>query len=463
MARREPGGIPEPMAMTAPSSASPSDGGGGRTELAMRQLHFDVGTRPFLVLLELTRSCLLSCRHCRADAMTERHPSELRTHEVEAVLDDLASLGAPRPIVVFTGGDPLCRSDLVRLVRHAARSGLAVAVSPAGTPRASRARLGALRSAGASTVSFSLDGASPSTHDAFRGVDGSFAWTLAGCRAAQAAGLRLQVNTTVSAETVGELPALCRLVAELGANVWSVFFLVPMGRATSLRALSATETEDVLWFLADASATVALKTTEAPHFRRVLLEHQSEQRAGAPRLGPLYAELHRRFELLPGARTETGGGSELHVGELRARGSTGELRARGSAAASANSGASWRSRQARADGSPRRSPLVVGDGRGVVFVSHLGEVCPSGFLPLVAGNVRQAPLSTVYAESPLFEALRGLTLGGRCGRCEYRQICGGSRARAYAASGDPLGEDPSCGYQPGSDTHRQRAMARAGS
>jgi len=405
----------------------------------LRRLHFDLDKRPFLVLLELTRSCGLSCRHCRADALGEHHPDELRTHEIEAVLDDLASLGAPRPIVVFTGGDPLCRSDLVALVRYATRLGLTIAVSPAGTPRARKARLGALRSAGAGTVSFSLDGASPDTHDAFRGVDGSFAWTLGGCRAARAAGLRLQVNTTVSAETVGELPALCRLAAELGANLWSVFFLVATGRGASVQALSAAETEDVLWFLADASAAVTLKTTEAPHFRRVLLERGNSQRVGRQRPGPLYEELRRRFELLPGGPVEAGRSAVR--------------RARGSAAVSTNSGISVRSGQAFVSGPPRRSPLMVGDGRGVVFVSHLGEVYPSGFLPLVVGNVRQAPLSNIYAEAPLLKALRGSEFGGRCGRCEYRRICGGSRAQAFATSGDPLGEDPSCVYQPGSDLH----------
>ncbi|MHB1787653.1 MAG: radical SAM protein, partial [Acidimicrobiales bacterium] len=205
----------------------------------LRRLHFDLGARPFLVLFELTRSCGLACRHCRADAVSARHPDELSTKEVRAVLDDLSSLGAPRPIVVFTGGDPLCRADLVALVRHGARAGLSIAVSPAGTPLASRGRLAALRHAGAGAVSFSLDGASPAAHDGFRRVTGSFAWTLAGCQAAQAVGLRLQINTTVSAETVSELPAICRLVAELGANLWSVFFLVPTGRARSLRALSA--------------------------------------------------------------------------------------------------------------------------------------------------------------------------------------------------------------------------------
>lgn len=395
----------------------------------LRHLRFDLGARPFLVLFELTRACELACSHCRADAVLDPDPDELSTDEVTAVLDDLASLGAPRPIVVFTGGDPLRRADLTHLVRHAASSGVRVAVSPAGTPRASRARLGALRRAGAGVVSFSLDGGAPAAHDAFRRVPGSFAWTLAACRAAQAVGLRLQVNTTVSRETVPELPAICRLVAELGANLWSVFFLVPVGRGRSLGALSASETEDVLAFLAEAALLVPLKTTEAPQFRRLLLHQEQTDRMPVAH-GPLYRDLHRGLEALPSApcAPET-----------------------------------TRAPSARR-GTPRRSPLAVGDGRGVVFVSHRGDVCPSGFLPLVAGNVRDAPLSAVYARSPLLQSLRDPgALSGRCGRCELREACGGSRAQAYGRSGDPLGEDPTCAYEPAAQPPRPGGqVTRAG-
>lgn len=379
----------------------------------LRRLRFDVAARPLIVLFELTRACELACRHCRAEAVRRADPDQLTTTEVLGTLDDLGSLGAPRPIVVLTGGDPLLRDDLEQLVRHGTTLGLAMAVSPAGTPRANRSHLAGLRRAGASTVSFSLDGASPATHDAFRGVEGSFDWTLAGCRAASAVGLRLQINTTVSAETVTELPDIARLVARLQAKLWSVFFLVPTGRAKPASALGPEETEDVLHFLADVAASVPLKTTEAPAYRRVLLERGAVLRSTASR-GPLYTELLRRWERL--APTQ--------------------VRAPGDRAAPTRS--------------PLRAPLTIGDGRGVVFVSHRGEVCPSGFLPLVAGNLRDAPLSTIYASSPLFEVLRDPErLAGRCGRCEYRMVCGGSRAQAYARFGDPLGEDPTCAHRPG--------------
>jgi len=382
----------------------------------LRRLHYDVGDRPFLVLFELTRACDLACRHCRAEATREPDTDELTTDEILAVLDDLASLGSPRPIVVFTGGDPLMRPDLLELVRHATSSQLTVAISPAGTPRAALPLMRELRDAGVATVSFSLDGASPATHDHFRQTQGSFGWTVAACTSARRAGLRVQLNTTVTAETVAELPEMIALALRLGVSLWSVFFLVPTGRGRDLRALSASDTEDVLEFLYDAATIIPLKTTEAPQYRRVVLNHGSSSSSDPRDRGALYWDLHRRLEALG----------------LPERGSGG--------------------RPAVADPAVgrRRPPLVVGDGRGVVFVSHRGDVQPSGFLPLVAGNVRDRPLTEIYSGSSLLQSLRDSNrLHGRCGRCEFREACGGSRSQAFAASDDPLGDDPRCPYVPG--------------
>ncbi len=386
----------------------------------LRQLRFDVGARPFLVLMELTRACDLACRHCRADSVQRRDPAELTTEELMGVFDDLASLGAPRPRVVLTGGDPLQRPDLDDLVRHASGVGLSVAVSPAGTPRATPERFTALRAAGAGAASLSIDGESAATHDAFRRVDGSFEWTVRACRAATAAGLRLQVNTTVSADTVGDLPGIAKLVSDLGAMMWSVFFVVPVGRGQTMRPLDATETEDVLHFLHDLSPLVPLKTTEAPAYRRVIL--QAEQGVGGWTPGALYQDLRRRLaaswpQALDREPTSRGPGEP--------------------------------GPEHRAAPEPRRAPLSVGDGRGVVFVSHRGDVQPSGFLPLVAGNVREDPLTRVYSESPLLRDLRESSLlGGRCGHCQFAAVCGGSRSQAFGRSGDPLAEDGSCPYIP---------------
>ena len=286
------------------------------------------------------------------------------------------------------------RPDLIELVRHGVDAQLAVAVAPAGTPHATPAVLGELRRAGVSTVSFSLDGARASTHDSFRLTQGSFNWTVAACTAARRAGLRVQLNTTVTEETAHELPEVLDLARCLGVSLWSVFFLVPMGRGKALRPLSAEGIEDVLEFLFEAAAVIPLKTTEAPQYRRIVLRHGSGAQSGTAERGALYAELHDRL-----------GGLGIPL-RVRADGIT------------AASGAGH-----------RRPPLVVGDGQGVVFISSRGDVQPSGFLPLVAGNVRDRPLAEIYADSELFRSLRDPEqLRGRCGRCEYRDSCGGSRA-----------------------------------
>jgi len=386
----------------------------------VRQLRYDVSERPFLVPFETTRACDLACAHCRAEAQSACDPDELSTAEVTGVLDDLAAAGSPRPIVVLTGGDPFKRADLRELIAHGSTLGLAMAVSPSGTPLATEANLASVRVAGAGVVSFSLDGAGPDTHDSFRGVPGSFDLTVAACRAARRVGLRLQVNTTLTADTVDELPETVRLVRDLDAGLWSVFFLVPTGRGRQLGTLGPDEIEDVLHLLAEASSTMALKTTEAPQYRRVLHQRAAPgAEAASGERGPLYHRLHDRFHQMLNEVPPTVTPGSTHNG-------------------------------GHPGGVSRRAPLAVGDGNGVVFVSHVGEVFPSGFLPLAAGNVRDRPLTELYRTSPLLRSLRDRDrLGGDCGRCEFRHVCGGSRAQAYAATGDPMAADPNCPYRPG--------------
>jgi radical SAM protein len=407
------------MGQRGGNSTSPGRPSRPQGSSVVRRLRLDIDVRPFLVLFELTRACDLACAHCRADSVSGRDPFELSTDEVASVLDDLANLGAPRPRVVFTGGDPLRRPDLLTLVARAARGGLSVAVSPAGTPRANPAALAALRLAGASAVSFSVDGPTADVHDGRRGVRGSFRWTLEGCAAAAGAGLRLQVNTTVGRDNVSFLPAIARLVDGLGAGMWSVFLLVPTGRAQLANALGARETEDVLELLADLAQWMPVKTTEAPSFRRLLVQRSAGTHREPP--GPLYKELHRGLAEAWPERGWMSTASHTGIGEAGCAQPSGR----------------------------HRAPLAVGDGRGVVFVSCVGEVQPSGFLPVSVGNVRDRPLSELYATAPLLRALRDpAARSGRCGCCELGEICGGSRAQAYARSGDPLGEDPTCLYEP---------------
>jgi AdoMet-dependent heme synthase len=377
----------------------------------IRQLRHDPAERPFIVIWEVTRACQLVCQHCRADAIPDRHPLELTTGEGMRLLDDLASLGTPRPLVVLTGGDPFERSDLESLVAHGTARGLSMALSPSVTPRLTAATLRRLRDAGARAVSLSLDGATAATHDGFRGVDGVFEATLEAARLVREVGLRLQINTTVTRHTVTELPDVLRRVIGSGAALWSVFFLVPTGRGEDLGALDADETEDVLHWLHDASRLVAVKTTEAPHFRRVVLQRSAAD--GAARgagAGHLYAQL---------------------------RDATSDLLDPGVSTSPARRTA--------------RPPLDVNAGKGFVFVDHVGAVYPSGFLPLPIGSVRHTPLTTLYRDAPLMRQLRDPDgFGGRCGACEFRTVCGGSRSRAYAATADPLAEEPTCSYVPGS-------------
>jgi radical SAM protein len=342
----------------------------------------DTDRRPFVLVWELTRACDLTCKHCRADAQPDRHPDELTTAEGKALLDEARAFGENQ-LVVLSGGDPLARDDTVELVEYGADRGLLMTLTPSGTASLTPDRVAALADAGARRLALSIDGGSRATHDEFRGEPGSFESTVRAAEAARETGLPLQVNTTVCAETVDELPAVRDLVADLGAVLWSVFFLVPVGRGAVLDSIDPERAERVMEWLAEVEATEAfgIKTTEAPHYRRVALQQR--------------------------------------------RDGTGDA----------------------ADAIGRRTGITAGD--GFAFVSHVGEVFPSGFLPESAGNVRDQGLVETYRESDLFTSLRDTdALRGKCGACEFREVCGGSRSRAYATTGDPLASDPLCAYVP---------------
>ncbi|MDG4859851.1 TIGR04053 family radical SAM/SPASM domain-containing protein [Streptomyces sp. T-3] len=367
-----------------------------------------VGERPFIVIWEATRACPLACLHCRAEAQLARDPEELDGADARRVMDQIAAFGKPSPLFVITGGDPFQRADLTELIEYGTALGLRIAVSPSGTPTLTRSNLTAVRDAGAVALSLSLDGSTAERHDSFRGVEGVYQWTLDGWRMARELGLKVQINTTVTRYSLPDLADIAAVVKREGAMIWSGFILVPTGRGEALSALGADEVEDVLHFLYDAGAVMATKTTEGHHFRRVALQRTILARHGeAPSLGPVHASLSARA-------AELG----LFSGERRA---------------------------------VRRPPMDVGSGRGFVFISHTGEVTPSGFLPLSAGNVKNHPLTEIYRGSALFSSLRDPSLlEGKCGACEFNTVCGGSRSRAYGVSGRTLAEDPWCAYSPGS-------------
>lgn len=387
------------------------DGPQRATGTSVRVPKRDLRDAPFIVIWEATRACPLACLHCRASAQPLRDRGELDTDEAVAMMAQVAAFGRPTPLFVITGGDPFQRPDLETLVRRGTELGLPVSVSPSGTPTLTRAALAGIRAAGARAISLSVDAATAAAHDGFRGVPGVWDLTARAWRDAAELGLKVQINTTVTRDTAADLPAIAAEVRDRGVLLWSVFFLVPTGRGRSLAGLDAAQTEDVLHLLYDLGETVPVKTTEAHHFRRVCLQRDALAARGVDHvaalgLGPLYRELRER---------------SVALGLL---GRPGRV---------------------------RRPPLRVSAGNGFAFVSHRGDVHPSGFLPVPAGNVRRRSLVEIYRDSDLFTGLRDPSrLGGRCGACEYRTVCGGSRARAYAVTGDVWAEDPSCGYRPGS-------------
>ena len=338
----------------------------------------DFAERPFILFWEVTRACALACRHCRAIAQPQAHPEELDHTEALALLDSIAELNPP--MLVLTGGDPMMRRDIMDLIRYATGKGLRVSLSPAATARLLNTDFAELKAAGVVSLSLSLDGATQETHDAFRRVPHTFERTLEAARKAKEAGIMLQVNTTLSRTTLPELDAFIELMKRIQPDVWSVFMLVPTGRATMDELTTAEETEAVWQRLAELRHTLpfAVKTTEGHHYRRKLM--QAARTEGTP---------------------------------------------------------------------PPRHMVPTRDGKGVVFISHTGEIQPSGFLPITAGNVRTDDLAAVYRTHPLFLKLRDDdALGGKCGKCEYRRLCGGSRARAYGSSGDMMAAEPLCNYIP---------------
>jgi radical SAM protein len=375
----------------------------------------DFQRSPFIVIWELTRACALACVHCRAEAIPHRDPRELTTAEGHRLIEAVASFGQPAPLLVFTGGDPLRRPDVYELVAAGTERGLRVALTPSGTAAARREKIFRLTAAGLARLAVSLDGSTEASHDAFRRVRGSYAWTMRILDFAREADLPIQINTTVTRYNRADLGAMAERLSHLGVVLWSVFFLVPTGRGRPEDGVSAQEYEAVLNELYDLSlgAPFGIKTTEAPHYRRVV----QERRRGIRRDG-------RRSVESRGGRAE--GAPCVEIGF-----------------------------QADAIG---RAPKGVNDGNGFVFVDHLGRITPSGFLPLPTGNVRTDSLVEVYRNHPTFQALRDpARLRGKCGRCEYRALCGGSRARAFALSGDFLGEEPCCLYEPETATPRADA------
>ncbi|MBI4376182.1 MAG: TIGR04053 family radical SAM/SPASM domain-containing protein [Elusimicrobia bacterium] len=357
----------------------------------------DFSEAPFLVIWETTRACALACKHCRAEAWMQRDPRELSTEEGKELIGHVADMGTP--IFILSGGDPLNREDLEELVRHGKSRRLRMGTIPAATPSLNRERLRVLKAAGLDQVAFSLDAPKPDLHDGFRGTPGAFQKTLEAASWARELDLPLQINTCLASWNYPFLEEMISLVKGLGVVFWEVFFLIPVGRGSGMQGLTPQQFEGVfdrLHRLNDEEEFV-IKLTEAQHYRRFVI--QRELSSGDP------ASRERIRRILARPRG--------------VRGSIGQ------------------------------SPHTVNSGKGFLFIDHVGNICPSGFLPFVAGNVRNDNVAAVYRRHPTFRQLRDpAILKGKCGLCRFSAVCGGSRARAWAETGDYLAEDPSCVYRP---------------
>lgn len=357
------------------------------------KLNFD--ERPFIVIWETTQACDLACVHCRACAQPVRSALEFSTLEAKRLIDEVAALKAP--VFVLTGGDPLKRPDVFELVEYASFHGVRISLTPSATPLLTKEAIVRLKACGLARLAISLDGPTAEVHDAFRRVPGSYEWTLQAVRWAREIGLPVQINTTITRRNLRYLDSTIALMEQLEIVLWSVFFLVPTGRGATTDLISAEEFEQVFEKLYETSRRVKfdIKSTEAQHYRRFLLQRRTEEKR-KDKTSPLPTML--------GTRTPDGIG---------------------------------------------RAPRGINDGKGFVFISHLGEVFPSGFLPVSAGNVRKQSLTELYRHSPLFVSLRdSANLKGKCGVCEFREVCGGSRARAHATTGDVFAEEPCCIWRP---------------
>jgi len=364
----------------------------------------DYSEAPIFVCWETTKACHLTCRHCRAKAIRSRQRGELTTDQALKLIDRLLEFGQPYPALLLTGGDPLERSDFFELIEYAKSKGIYVAVAASVTPKLNETSLLHMKNLDVDIMSVSLDGASPESHDHLRGIGGTWKTTIDVLRMSREVGLRTQINTTIMRSNVKELADIFHIMRYNGAVAWELFFLIRTGRGASLEMLSAVECEEVMNFLYDtAHYGIPVRTAEGPSFRRVRMQRES----GLEPSGEMYCKL---------------------ASQLR------EL-----------------------EGEPISAPILklahTSDGRGILFVSHRGEVYPSGFLPLECGRVPRDNLLKIYRSHALFRALRDpANLKGRCGSCEYKLACGGSRSRAFAELNDSFEEDPICPYIPGYNT-----------
>lgn len=360
----------------------------------------DFNKDPFIVIWELTRACQLKCLHCRAEAQYRRDPRELSFEEGKNLIDQIHAMN--NPMLVFTGGDPLMREDVFDIAKYAVDKGVRVSMTPSATPNVTKSAIEKAKEVGLARWAFSLDGPTAEIHDHFRGTSGSFALTIERIKYLHELEIPVQINTVISRYNIDYLDEMAKVVEDLQCVLWSVFFLVPTGRGQESDMISPVEHERVFKWLYDLSKVVSfdIKTTAAQHYRRVVIQHKIRD-------------------------AQAQNGDFQYLDALTQQGLTGSIDGLG------------------------RAPKGVNDGNGFVFISHIGDVYPSGLLPVKAGNIREQSLAEIYRESPIFKDLRNPDLyKGKCGVCEFRYVCGGSRSRAYAMTGDYMESEPFCVYVP---------------
>jgi AdoMet-dependent heme synthase len=388
-----------------------------------------------LVFWEVTKGCNLRCIHCRASATELSSPSDLSTKTALGIIDQIAA--AANPILVLSGGEPLYRSDIFQLARYATGKGLRVALATNGTLVTKEvARM--IVDAGVKRVSISLDGADAETHDSFRGIPGAFDAAVQGLRNLRSLGMSVQINMTIARHNAHQLPEVFDLAKSVGADALHTFLLVPVGCGVDIAAeqmVAPEEYEEMLNWFYDRSLEggIELKATCAPHYFRVVRQRRvAEHRSAAA-----------------AARTREQAVREGQIGpaEMMMPGSTGIL---------LKPEPSSRGAGMHGGGHPGGHPSDMNAmtkgclaGTGVCFVSHEGEVFPCGYLPVIAGDLRKQSFAEIWEGAKVFEQLREVdNLKGKCGCCEFRNVCMGCRARAYAATGDFLDEEPFCVYEP---------------
>ncbi len=409
---------------------------------------------PRLVFWELTKGCNLRCIHCRASAAELSSPDDLPTRKVFRIIDQIVEVS--HPILVLSGGEPLYRHDIFEIARYANQRGLRVALATNGTMVTKEVAQQIVHT-GIKRVAISLDGADAATHDAFRGIPGAFDAALQGFRNLKELGMSVQINTTVARHNVHQLPKVMELARGIGADALHTFLLVPVGCGVTIaeeQMVPADEYERILNWFYDRSleGEIELKATCAPHYFRVARQRRVEERnaernaeSKAAQTG--HAEPHSEPTHVTAANAALAGISGIGPVDMAMPGTTGiDLNPQ------KHPGGPQPTQHGHPGGDPNSMNAMTKGclaGSGVCFISYSGEVFPCGYLPVKAGDLQTQSFADIWRHSQVFDELRDTNnLKGKCGACEFRNICMGCRARAYGVTGDYLAEEPFCIYQP---------------